>query len=287
LSIYDPITDCYNTICEKVQIAGDSAYCDADFDFDINTESNEVSFIDLSEGEPTTWIWEFGDGEIALEQHPLHTYEEDTLYMVKLAVLKPGSNCKSVDFDLVYLGDLTSLLGAFAYEVDSNNEKSNVYPVDFYGAANGTPAKWVWDFGDGTKDSTSINPIHEYTEAGTYNVCLTVSDPVIEQSHTTCMNVIVGEEANTGITYVQSASMNVYPNPNNGQANIVYSLPAKDRVEVKVYDLLGNVVEVLVSQEQPMGIHTLNWNNPLPAGIYMVQLQTSNQLINHKVIINR
>jgi len=37
-------------------------------------------------------------------------------------------------------------------------------------------SSWLWDFGDGTT-STSQNPTHTYTSAGSYTVSLTVSDP--------------------------------------------------------------------------------------------------------------
>jgi hypothetical protein len=36
---------------------------------------------------------------------------------------------------------------------------------------------WVWDFGDGTAISTQMNPIHAYTQNGTYQVTLTVISP--------------------------------------------------------------------------------------------------------------
>jgi len=39
----------------------------------------------------------------------------------------------------------------------------------------GTIVSWFWDFGDGT-DSTEQNPIHSYSENGTYLVTLTITD---------------------------------------------------------------------------------------------------------------
>lgn len=32
---------------------------------------------------------------------------------------------------------------------------------------------WLWDFGDGTTDSVSVNPVHTYADAGTYTVAIT------------------------------------------------------------------------------------------------------------------
>ncbi|MFT7591878.1 MAG: gliding motility-associated-like protein [bacterium] len=36
--------------------------------------------------------------------------------------------------------------------------------------------KFYWDFGDGTEDSTTLNPTHTYTEPGIYEITLTVID---------------------------------------------------------------------------------------------------------------
>ena len=51
--------------------------------------------------------------------------------------------------------------------------------VSFKDASPGTITAWLWDFGDGTADSTETtiqNPSHTYSARGTYNVTLTVTD---------------------------------------------------------------------------------------------------------------
>src|SRR5690606_10272909 len=47
--------------------------------------------------------------------------------------------------------------------------------VQFTDTSTGSPTKWEWDFGDGGK-STSKNPSHTYSGAGTYTVKLTVTN---------------------------------------------------------------------------------------------------------------
>ncbi|MBN4052270.1 MAG: hypothetical protein COC01_04550 [Bacteroidetes bacterium] len=41
-------------------------------------------FYDFSENYATTWLWDFGDGNSSTDQHPVHYYESDNNYMVKL-----------------------------------------------------------------------------------------------------------------------------------------------------------------------------------------------------------
>ena len=63
---------------------------------------------------------------------------------------------------------------AYIEQVGMPNQGDRVY---FHGTAyNGvTPYNWHWDFGDGS-ESTSQNPIYEYSSGGTYDVILTVTD---------------------------------------------------------------------------------------------------------------
>ncbi|MCA9994345.1 MAG: PKD domain-containing protein [Anaerolineales bacterium] len=48
--------------------------------------------------------------------------------------------------------------------------------VTFTNQSTGSPASWQWDFGDGTPLSNEQNPVHEYTQPGSYTVSLTVSN---------------------------------------------------------------------------------------------------------------
>jgi hypothetical protein len=55
----------------------------------VDMERRLVSFIDESEGEITSWKWDFGDGNTSTEQYPIHQYEESGLYVVVLYVKGP------------------------------------------------------------------------------------------------------------------------------------------------------------------------------------------------------
>nr|NQU93500.1 PKD domain-containing protein [Bacteroidota bacterium] len=47
-----------------------------------------VNFTDLSTGEPDSWLWDFGDGEVSTLQHPGHEYATFGIYTVSLTVFK-------------------------------------------------------------------------------------------------------------------------------------------------------------------------------------------------------
>ncbi|WP_062400651.1 PKD domain-containing protein [Methanogenium cariaci] len=56
-----------------------------------------VVFNDTSTGEPTAWVWSFGDGgDGSIEENPAHTYQTPGEYNVTLTVTNPdGSNTRT------------------------------------------------------------------------------------------------------------------------------------------------------------------------------------------------
>lgn len=49
------------------------------------------------------------------------------------------------------------------------------FAVTFTDSSTGTPTSWLWNFGDGVT-STTQNPVHNYTAAGSYTVSLTATN---------------------------------------------------------------------------------------------------------------
>ena len=69
-----------------------------------------------------------------------------------------------------------------------------------------------------------------------------------------------------------------YPNPFNPATAISYQLSADSRVSLKVYDLLGQEVSMLVDGEQLAGFHEERWNAfSMASGTYIYRLVTKDQ----------
>ena len=66
-----------------------------------------------------------------------------------------------------------------------------------------------------------------------------------------------------------------YPNPFNPRTTINYELPITNYVELSIFNLLGQKVITLVSEEQPAGRYKVEWDaHNFAAGIYFYRLQT-------------
>ncbi len=65
-----------------------------------------------------------------------------------------------------------------------------------------------------------------------------------------------------------------FPNPVNSNTVISYQLPVNSRVELSIYNLLGQKILALVSEKQSAGIHKLNWDaRGLASGVYLYRLE--------------
>lgn len=68
-----------------------------------------------------------------------------------------------------------------------------------------------------------------------------------------------------------------YPNPFNPTTTIEYRLPVKTFVQIKLFDMLGKEIAVLVNEEKQGGIHEIEFNaDELSSGMYIYKMITGN-----------
>ena len=70
-----------------------------------------------------------------------------------------------------------------------------------------------------------------------------------------------------------------YPNPFNPVTNIYFSLNKTENVSIKVYNILGKEIKLLLEEYLPIGEHNILWDgkdnegNLLSSGIYFIQMK--------------
>ncbi len=130
-----------------------------------------VQFHDTSLGNPTTWQWQFGDGDISSLQSPSHTYFSPGNYTVSLTASTSGGTNTTTRVNYIQVQQRYPVADFSAYPT------LGVIPlaVQFTDLSTGTPTAWTWDFGDGNI-SNDPSPTHTYESAGIYTVNLTVSN---------------------------------------------------------------------------------------------------------------
>ena len=77
-----------------------------------------------------------------------------------------------------------------------------------------------------------------------------------------------------------------YPNPVNNIANVSYSLPESGNVNLSIYNIKGQLVEVLVNSYQEAENHTVNWDTKeFSSGVYFFKLSCAEQTVVKKFLI--
>ena len=137
----------------------------AEVAFDASSSSDE-------DGPLTGYSWSFGDGTTGEGETVLHAYDAPGTYDVTLMVTDSDGLTASTSDTVVIEAQNSAPTASFSSETDDLR-----LTVDGSGSsdAEGPVASYAWDFGDGSV-ADGVTASHEYAEAGTYEVSLTVTD---------------------------------------------------------------------------------------------------------------
>jgi hypothetical protein len=95
-----------------------------------------------------------------------------------------------------------------------------------------------------------------------------------------------GPELPTGFELSQN-----YPNPFNPETTIEFALPAAARVELTVFNVLGQQVNTLISGDCPAGVNRIVWNGTdqggqaAASGIYLYRLSAGETVLTRKMML--
>ncbi|MGV8130300.1 MAG: PKD domain-containing protein, partial [Methanolinea sp.] len=125
-----------------------------------------------STGNPTSWLWNFGDGATSTEKNPCHTYISPGIYSVTLTVTNACGSDTLTRHDYIIATNQPPVASFTANKTMGNPPLS----VQFTDTSSGEDiASWAWNFGDGGT-STEPNPMYTYQNPGLYSVTLTVGN---------------------------------------------------------------------------------------------------------------
>jgi hypothetical protein len=100
-------------------------------------------------------------------------------------------------------------------------------------------------------------------------------------------------DAGAGASAATLRFVAVKPNPFNPSALITYEVPAKERVELKIFDVGGRLIRTLADGTIEPGIHTslfdgrTNGGQELASGVYFLELSAGGQRLTKKVNLVR
>ncbi len=150
-------------------------------DFTANVTSGAaplaVNFTNMSQGQCTSFYWNFGDGGTSNQENPSHTYNSPGTYTVSLTV--SGSEGTDTETKTNYITVGQPAQKPAADFVGSPTTDMPPMTVDFTDLSTGPITSWSWTFEEGEPGtSTQQNPSNIlFLLPGTYTVTLTVTGP--------------------------------------------------------------------------------------------------------------
>ncbi len=95
---------------------------------------------------------------------------------------------------------------------------------------------------------------------------------------------ILKAEDNNSIPENYSLSQN-YPNPFNPETKIEYSIPEKSFVSIKIFNVMGKEIDILVNETQSAGNYSTTWKpKSISSGIYYYLLKTERNTFVRKAL---
>jgi len=77
-----------------------------------------------------------------------------------------------------------------------------------------------------------------------------------------------------------------YPNPFNPTTTIEFSIPQSEFVTVKVYNIVGNEITILINDKLSIGNHSIQWDGShQPSGVYFVKIESSGFVQTRKMVL--
>ena len=103
------------------------------------------------------------------------------------------------------------------------------------------------------------------------------------------MNILIGS-GSMGIEVVdipESFSLSsAYPNPFNPSTNLTLDLNTDSNVNISIYNVMGQLMDVLVNDNLNAGSYPFTWNaSETPSGLYFIKTEVGSSTSVQKVML--
>ncbi|MBL1275381.1 MAG: S8 family serine peptidase [Ectothiorhodospiraceae bacterium] len=133
-----------------------------------------------TDGDPLTYLWDFGDGTSSALVNPSHTYITAGEFSATL-VVNDGIEDSLPVVTIVSITDNRIPEGVLKGPVSGITDALSSFDGSASSDVDGDPLIFFWDFGDGVSISTSEAQVsHSYSKSGTYIATLIVNDGIID-----------------------------------------------------------------------------------------------------------
>lgn len=247
-----------------------------------NDPSISVSYIYRSFNGGTTWSYITGPGNKVTDLEPSPT-TAGTLY-VSRATYNPGKQVyKSLNSGSTWI-NITGDLPAIPVNclVIDPNDVNHIYAGTDLGVYVTTNGGVNWTAYNDNFPLVYVADMHYYPSDSTIRVG-THGRGIWRTKSALAVNVNeIAEEGN---------SMQVYPNPANTDVTISYDLRSDKKIQISVYNTLGQELVELMNEKQTAGSYKISWNRKngtgqkVKPGVYYIRMIGEGSARSVKVVI--
>lgn len=131
----------------------------------------------------------------------------------------------------------------------------------------------------GLHKSGTYNQLYWVTKAGSQWITIGMFNTILKSKYN-----LVNVEDKPEVLHSFKLNQN-YPNPFNPRTIIRYSIPQKVFTSIKIYNLLGKEVALLVNEEQSAGMHEVEFNaSNLASGVYIYKITAGSYTESKKLV---
>ena len=236
-----------------------------------------VQFFDQSINSPTSWSWNFGDGNTSSQQNPSHTYINPGNYTVSLTSSNSYGSDNETKSNYIHVDGPSPVADFYGAPTSGTAPLT----VQFYDQSINSPTSWSWHFGDGNIASQQ-NPSYTYINSGNYTVSLTATNSYGSDTEAK-YNYIVAPSGIEDIDFISFIS--IHPNPNTGEFVIEIEFTKPTDLDIELLNVIGQVIyEENLNKYAGAYKKSIDVGNN-ETGIYILQLITEKGTINKKIII--
>ena len=208
-----------------------------------------------------SYFWDLGNGIFNTTVNPSFTYSAKGTYSVSLIVTNDCGDTDTAFATIIICDEPTSF---FTYKIISSG--GGGMTVEFDGTLSSGQTSFLWLFGDGNSNSTSLKPLHNYGVAGLFYEVSLITYSSCGASDTMKYKL----EDVVSIVEWGYGEVNVFPNPADIDVRVSLSETSSD-MSFTWFDISGKFIEVpLVDIEN----RNINFDvSPLKPGSYVVVIQ--------------
>ena len=208
-----------------------------------------------------SYFWDLGNGIFNTTVNPSFTYSAKGTYSVSLIVTNDCGDTDTAFATIIICDEPTSF---FTYKIISSG--GGGMTVEFDGTLSTGQTSFLWLFGDGNSNSTSLKPLHNYGVAGLFYEVSLITYSSCGASDTMKYKL----EDVVSIDEWGYGEVNVFPNPADIDVRVSLSETSSD-MSFTWFDISGKFIEVpLVDIEN----RNINFDvSALKPGSYVVVIQ--------------